>query len=134
MLSYLCHPRTFWVVIKLVKTVNFKVGEGYWKGHSFLIHYGCFFFFPLLSKLKPEGRKLQLKHPRNKSKLQRRESPGKLPPPDAVRCVSTSHLRRECSRREVGGLTWERSLSQSLSPRGRWQAPDDGLGKGLECL
>lgn len=41
--SYLCCPRTSRVVIKLVKTVNFKVGEGYWKGHSFLIHYGWFF-------------------------------------------------------------------------------------------
>lgn len=41
--SYLCRPRTSRVVIKLVKTVNFKVGEGYWKGHSFLIHYGWFF-------------------------------------------------------------------------------------------
>lgn len=102
MSPYLCHPRTSWVVIKLVKTVNFKVGEGYWKGHSFLIHL-FFFFLPFLSKLKPEGRKLQLKHPRNKSKLQRRESPGKLSPPDAVRCVSTSHYAGSARGRRWAG-------------------------------
>lgn len=65
--SYLCHPRTSWVVLKLVKTGNFKVGESYWKGHSFLIHYGCFFFPPL--KIKTRGKKIAAKTPQKQKQI-----------------------------------------------------------------
>lgn len=65
---YLCHPRTSWVVIKLVKRDNFKVGEGYWKGHSFLIHLVFFFSsFPL--KIKTRGKKTAAKTPQKQKQI-----------------------------------------------------------------